>query len=210
MLNSRVCLVLAPHTDDGELGCGGTISRLVDAGADVHYLALSICEESVPEGFPKDVLATECLAATEALGVPSTNVHLERFPVRRFPEQRQAILQTLIDLRARLRPDLVLLPAGCDVHQDHRVVHDEGVRAFKHSSLLGYELPWNHLESSTSLYVKLSQRHVDAKLAAIRAYRSQAHRPYTNDTMASLAKVRGLQAGCELAEAFQTIRMIVG
>jgi LmbE family N-acetylglucosaminyl deacetylase len=56
---------LAPHTDDGELGAGGFISKLVDEGAEVFYMAFSTAEESVPEGFPKDILKTEVKAATK-------------------------------------------------------------------------------------------------------------------------------------------------
>ena len=48
----RSVLVLAPHTDDGEFGCGGTIARLVDAGAEVRYVAFSSASRSLPAGFP--------------------------------------------------------------------------------------------------------------------------------------------------------------
>ena len=58
-------LVLAPHTDDGELGAGGTISRLLRSGAKVSYAAFSTAEESVPEGLPKDILKTEVKNATQ-------------------------------------------------------------------------------------------------------------------------------------------------
>ncbi len=50
-------LVLAPHTDDGEFGCGGTMARLVEAGAEVRYVAFSIATKSLPPGFPPDTLA---------------------------------------------------------------------------------------------------------------------------------------------------------
>ena len=63
-------LVLAPHTDDGEFGCGGTIARLLDGGADVRYVAFSIATKSLPEGFPPDTLAKEVRAATAAIGIP--------------------------------------------------------------------------------------------------------------------------------------------
>ena len=52
-------LVLAPHTDDGELGLGGTISRLIEKGKKVTYVAFSTAQQSVPKGFPKDILKTE-------------------------------------------------------------------------------------------------------------------------------------------------------
>ena len=62
----RRALVLAPHTDDGEFGCGGTMARLVDAGAEVRYVAFSIATRSLPPGFAPDTLAREVGEATTA------------------------------------------------------------------------------------------------------------------------------------------------
>ena len=66
-------LVLAPHTDDGEFGCGGTMARLVDEGSDVRYVAFSIATKSLPEGFPPDTLAREVRDATAEIGIPEAN-----------------------------------------------------------------------------------------------------------------------------------------
>ena len=63
-------LVLAPHTDDGEFGCGGTMARLVEAEIDVRYVAFSIATKSLPYGFPPDTLAREVRAATAEIGIP--------------------------------------------------------------------------------------------------------------------------------------------
>ena len=63
-------LVLAPHTDDGEFGCGGTMARLVEEGAEVRYVAFSIATKSLPEGFAPDTLAREVCEATAELGIP--------------------------------------------------------------------------------------------------------------------------------------------
>ena len=57
--NCKNILVLAPHTDDGELGLGGTISRLIEDGKKVTYVAFSTAQQSVPEGFPKDILSSK-------------------------------------------------------------------------------------------------------------------------------------------------------
>ena len=65
-------LVLAPHTDDGEFGCGGTMARLVDQGAEVRYVAFSIATKSLPEGFAPDTLAREVNEATAELGIPES------------------------------------------------------------------------------------------------------------------------------------------
>ena len=52
-------LILAPHTDDGELGCGGSIARFIEEGKDVYYVAFSTAEESVEHGLPKNILEIE-------------------------------------------------------------------------------------------------------------------------------------------------------
>src|SRR6185295_2051986 len=73
--NSRVieawkrALVLAPHTDDGELGCGGAMARLVEDGCGVRYVAFSIATRSLPPGFEPDTLAREVREATAELGI---------------------------------------------------------------------------------------------------------------------------------------------
>ena len=75
-------LVLAPHTDDGEFGAGGTMARLVENGAEVRYVAFSIATRSLPEGFPPDTLAREVREATAELGIPEANLTVHDFDVR--------------------------------------------------------------------------------------------------------------------------------
>jgi LmbE family N-acetylglucosaminyl deacetylase len=65
MQNKKRVLVLAPHTDDGEFGCGGTISKMISEGHDVYYAAFSACQQSVLPQFPSDILITEVKAATK-------------------------------------------------------------------------------------------------------------------------------------------------
>src|SRR5215210_3539764 len=91
-------LVLAPHTDDGEFGCGGTMARLVEEGAEVRYVAFSIATRSLPEGFPPDTLAREVREATGELGIPDERLTVHDFDVRTFPEHRQEILERLVGL----------------------------------------------------------------------------------------------------------------
>src|SRR5918999_5169385 len=94
----RRVLVLAPHTDDGEFGCGGTMARLVDAGTEVRYVAFSIATKSLPDGFPPDTLAREVKEATAELGIPEEQLVVHDFDVRAFPEHRQEILELLIGM----------------------------------------------------------------------------------------------------------------
>jgi LmbE family N-acetylglucosaminyl deacetylase len=200
-------LVLAPHTDDGEFGAGGTMARLVDAGAEVRYVAFSIATKSLPEGFPPDTLAREVEAATAALGIPGAQLTVHDFDVRTFPEHRQAILDLLIELRDAWPPDVVLMPSLRDIHQDHGVVAAEGLRAFKRTTVLGYEIPWNNLQFDYQLYTRLETEHVERKVDALGCYESQQHRNYANaDYIWNLARTRGINIGCELAEVFEVYR----
>lgn len=203
-------LVLAPHTDDGEFGCGGTIAKLIDAGAEVHYVAFSSAEKSVPDGLPCDILRNEVKQAVKELGLKQEHLIVKNFEVREFPAHRQEILEELIVLKKSINPTLVLLPSLHDIHQDHLTIAMEGLRAFKTTTMLGYEVPWNNLSLNTTMFSKLELSHVERKLAALRCYESQKDRTYAqSEYIRNLASVRGMQIGVQYAEVFEVIRWIL-
>jgi LmbE family N-acetylglucosaminyl deacetylase len=205
-----VVLVLAPHTDDGELGCGGTIALLRRQGVPVVYAAFSAPIQTVAPDLPPDVLRSEVRAATRVLGIPEDSCRIFDFEVRHFPARRQDILETLVSLNTELKPTLVLLPSPYDTHQDHAVIAAEGFRAFKKSSMLGYELPWNNLDFKTSGFVVLDEEILRKKVEALKCYESQKHRDYASEEfLHSLMVTRGTQIGERYAEAFEVIRWIV-
>ena len=203
-------LALAPHADDVELGAGGTITRWVEEGKEIFYIAFSTAEKSVPPDFPKNILEQEVQAAAKVLGIPTENLIIYKFEVRTFPNFRQNILETLVDLRKKLKPELVMLPSLNDVHQDHHIIAQEGIRAFRNTTILGYEQPWNLLSFSSQVFVTLQKKHLDKKVEAISCYQSQRHRNYANEEIIrGLARVRGVQVNCEYAEAFEVVRWII-
>lgn len=203
-------LVLAPHTDDGEFGCGGTIAKLIEEGSEVHLAAFSACEQSVLKKFPPDILIGELKQATEMLGIKPEHLYLYDYQVRIFNERRQDLLQTMIDLRERIKPDLVFMPCLDDIHQDHYTVAQEGLRAFKFTSILCYEMPWNNITFNTRSFVHLEEKHINKKVNALKEYKSQAHRPYANEEfIRSLARTRGVQINAHYAETFDVIRWII-
>lgn len=209
MINTDRILVLSPHTDDGELGCGATIHRFAMEGRKLFYAAFSLCNRSLPNGFPPGTLRKECLLATKKLGIKPENVFLYDFDVRTFPTYRQDILEEMVVLNKKLKPGLVLIPSKEDIHQDHGVIHHEALRAFKNSSILGYELPWNHSNFDARMFFKISNNDLKRKILALNSYKSQAHRDYMKEEfIRSLAIVRGLQAGGKFAEAFEVLRVI--
>jgi len=211
MLNNlKRILVLAPHTDDGELGCGGTIAKFIEEKKVVFYVAFSSAEKSVPEGFPKDILKKEVKKAVKLLGLPPGNLILFNYEVRDLPRYRQDILDDMIKLDKKIEPDLILLPSTHDIHQDHQVILQEGLRAFKKISLLGYELPWNNYTFSTEAFIPLKEKHLLKKIKALSCYKSQSNRFYmSGDFIKSLAKARGVQINVPYAEAYEIIRFIL-
>lgn len=197
-MKGKKILVLAPHTDDETLGCGGYIHRYSKEN-EIAVLAFSNCNN-------EDIIL-EFREAIVTMGVKLCG--LSHFSVRKFKENRQFILDQMIKKREEFKPDIVLCPSRFDIHQDHQVIHEEAKRAFKFSTILGYELPWNNLSFETSMFVELSAADVAAKKIAVACYKSQSHRKYCSaEFIESLAIVRGVQSNKKYAEAFEVIRMI--
>ncbi len=209
-INGKKILVLAPHTDDLEFGCGGTIAKLAEADNEIYCAAFSACQQSVRKEFPPDILITEIKVASKILGLKLENLRLFDYSVRTFNYHRQDLLDDIIKLKTEIAPDIVFIPSLTDLHQDHFTIAQEGFRAFKFSSLLSYELPWNNLSFNTASFMKLEDKHIDLKIKAINEYRSQAHRPYANEEfIRSLARTRGVQINTHYAECFEVIRWIL-
>ena len=201
-------MILAPHTDDGELGGGGTIAKLSAEGKEVFYVAFCTNSKALPK--PSNTLEQECKKATSILGIPPSRLILFNYEVRELPQFRQQVLEELLKLNKDIHPEMVLLPAASDIHQDHQVIHQEGMRAFKNTTFAGYELPWNNYSIRTNFFVRISETDLTKKVESLKAYESQSGKNYMNpDFIRSLANVRGVQANSPYAEAFEIYRWMV-
>lgn len=208
MMN-EVILILAPHTDDGELGCGGTMARFIEEGKEVYYVAFSTCKNSLPPEDPEDRLERELFLAMKSYGIDKNHLFVLNYPVREFNSHRQAILDDMIRIGNQLQPKYVFAPSLNDVHQDHHVIAEEAIRAFKKTTLLAYEVPWNNLQFNNQTFIKLRRKHIEQKIKAIACYESQKTRPYVaEDFTIGQARTHGVKAGCEFAEVFELIRWI--
>ena len=206
----RTVLVIAPHTDDGELGCGATISKLVRNGADVHYVAFSSCQDSLKEGEAPDCLIKEMNEATKVLGIPRENVRCLDFKVRHFEDHRQEILDSMLELGRQIKPDIVLSPSDHDIHQDHLTCANECLRAFKKGTILQYEVPWNNYTFDNQLFFCVEEEDVRRKVEAVKCYLSQEDRDYAKEHfLRGLLITHGVQIGHKFAEVFEIPRLIV-
>ena len=165
----RKALVLAPHTDDGELGAAerwrarrrrlrGALRR-VSRSRPARSLRASSRTRS----------PGRCARRPAELGIPVRQLTVHDFDVRTFPERRQDILELLVALWEEWKPDVVFQPSHHDVHQDHQTIAQEGLRAFKRTTILGYEVPWNNFDFSYGAYIALEKRHSSERSPRSRA-----------------------------------------
>jgi LmbE family N-acetylglucosaminyl deacetylase len=139
------------------------------------------------------------------------NYTLLDFETRKFDRQRQHILDWMCAEGESFKPDLVLCSAYGDCHQDHIIVRDEAVRAYRRSSILGYELPWsNPAGFFPRFYVPLEQEHLNIKLKALAKYKSQWGKRHYMETeiVQATTLMRGQQIDHRYAEAFEVMRWI--
>ena len=206
---ARRVLLLGAHTDDGEWGCGGSVHKWGRQGAEITYVAFSAAEESVRPEYPRDILRTEIIRGAGLMGIPPEQVRVLDFPVRHFPQHRQAILEALVKLRGELDPELVMVHSTTDTHQDHETLSQEAFRAFKKTSILGYEIPHNYRISAPSYFNPLDEDDIEAKIAALQAYESQLWRVGDlRPLLLGQAALRGVQINVRYAEAFEVIRWV--
>lgn len=191
-------LFLGAHTDDIELGCGGYIASTKKEIVGVTFTCHSAFRHLLPE----------MVSSFNILNIKYDANNRQDFKHRDI--DRQALLDEMITLREKYKPEIVFTHSSFDKHQDHKVVHDESVRAFKHSKLLGYQLGWNDVYGSKyTFYRGVSDRAFNMKLDALACYKSQQDRTYFTDRyQESVMMVNGVESGNKLAEKFEVIRWV--
>jgi LmbE family N-acetylglucosaminyl deacetylase len=204
-------LLLSPHTDDIELGAGGTVIKLLkEKNNDFLWAVFSICEDAMPEGLPPDTLEKEFTAVASKLGIKDYRSY--SFLNKKFPQYQQEILSQLDKIKREFKPDLVISPSLNDFHQDHKTIAEEAVRAFKKdASMVGYELPWNNLVFNPQLTVRLTETEMQEKWEILSIYKSQfilKRNYFSKELIFGWARMRGAQCNAEYAEAFEVIRWI--
>jgi LmbE family N-acetylglucosaminyl deacetylase len=211
-LKKDMFLFVGAHPDDIEFGAGATLAKAIRSNIDCHALVLSDCHESLGNTLldPK-TLVLESKSALAVLGLKPENMNFLEFPVRNFPEIRQYILQILIEKAKAHHYSRIYVPSSFDIHQDHHVVHVESLRAFKFSTILGYELPWNSFEGALRNFNVLDAEHVQLKKLALQKFDSQNRRFYSGpENVETALRFRGLQINAQFAEAFEVLRWIEG
>lgn len=197
-------LLIGAHTDDVELGCGASIPYLQRRGHELFHVVFSHITQT------SDTLYEEWGKSMEVLGLLNKCVNYS-YITRIFHENRNEILNNLYYLKKDFNPHLVFTHSPTDRHQDHQVVAQETLRCFNDVSVLFYELPWNDISFSPNVFIETNPEYLDIKMQALTCYKSQIdlNRHYFKSTFISgQARMRGVQAGVVLAEAFRADKLI--
>jgi LmbE family N-acetylglucosaminyl deacetylase len=203
---SRV-LCIGAHSDDIEIGCGGTLMQLIERcpGLSVDWLVLSASDDRRKEA--------EASAARLLSGVAASRVWIEPFRERYFPYQPE-IKERFDALQATSKPDLVFTHWSGDAHQDHRVASELTANTFRDHLILEYEIPkYDGDLGRPSVYVRLTDEQADAKVEHLdSAFPSQRSRPwYDADTFRGLMRLRGVECNAPsgMAEAFHARKVVL-
>jgi len=202
-------LILAPHSDDAEIGCGGSMNKWKHEGHKIRLVVFSACEESVPEGFDSNITRDEFYQNISLLGIEG---RILDYPVRNFPEHRQKILDYMIRTKNEFKPDLVVGTSLNDLHQDHKTVAEEMVRAFREtSSIISYELPYSNINFDPRLFINLTIADLDMKVKLWGNYKSQKEKfkYFTKEYIFSMSKSLGIRIKKDYVEAFEVVRWII-
>lgn len=199
-------LSLGAHSDDIEIGCGGTMLDLVREGADVRWAVFSGDEQRAEEA---------ARSARLFLGVDAgRRLTQHAFRDGYFPAQFAAIKDAYETMAAAFQPDVVFTHYREDRHQDHRMVSDLAWNTFRNHIVLEYEIPkWDGDLSSPNLYVPIPGRTARRKVSLLaRAFGSQRSKDwFADDVFLGLLRLRGVEcrARSGFAEAFFARKLVV-
>ncbi|GAB5535124.1 MAG: PIG-L family deacetylase [Rubricoccaceae bacterium] len=196
-------LALGAHSDDIEIGAGGTLLRLLGERPQmtVSWVVLS--------GSPARAAEARASAA-EFLSTADATVRTESFRDGFFP--RDADLKGFFrDVLQPLHPDLVLTHRLQDAHQDHRTVAELTWQTFRGARIAAYEIPkWEGDLGQPNAYIALDAELVERKVACLSThFSSQAGKPwFDGETFRGLMRLRGVEAGVPYAEAFTCSKLV--
>jgi LmbE family N-acetylglucosaminyl deacetylase len=197
-------LFIGAHPDDIELGCGAFL-HMVHPHNEVLCLTLSDNQKN-----PNLInVVQEHYSSFKILGVPKERIQLENFETRKFPEQRQEILEYLLRIRKDFAPDLVLVHTNSDIHQDHNVVTEESLRAYRGTTVLGFDVVRSSYGFFPHFLVGVSEQDVDKKIEALAEYKTYHDKYYFNSELLKATMIRhGALAEKKFAEGFDILRIV--
>jgi LmbE family N-acetylglucosaminyl deacetylase len=200
-------LCLGAHSDDIEIGCGGTVLKLINEYNDLefYWVVFSADQERAKE-------ATE--SATGFLeDAKSKNIVIKEFRDSFFPYIGGEIKEFFERLKRQFAPDLVFTHYRFDLHQDHRLISELTWNTYRDHLILEYEIPkYDGDMGSPNFFIHLEQEECEKKVELLlRFFKSQISNPwFSKDTFMSLLRLRGNESNSQskYAEAFYCRKLV--
>lgn len=199
----KVCFIGA-HPDDIELGCGAFISN-IQGKTDIFCVTLSDNQKNPSLTH----LVEEHYHSMDILGVSHEHIKLGAFATRRFPELRQEILEYLYQLNHEYQPDIVITHTRSDIHQDHQQTTEEVLRAFRGTTVLGFDALRSSYGFFPHFLVEVSPEDVEKKILALAEYSTYHDKYYFDASVLRATLIRhGALAELPYAEGFDILRIV--
>lgn len=199
----KICFIGA-HPDDIELGCGAFISNITGK---TEILCVTLSDNQKNPVLSN--LVEEHQHSMAILGVPGDHVRLESFVTRRFPELRQEILEYLYRLNHEYQPDIVFTHTRADIHQDHQQTTEEVLRAFRGTTVLGFDALRSSYGFFPHFLVEVSAADVERKIQSLSAYSTYNDKYYFSEAVLRATLIRhGALAERQFAEGFDILRIV--
>lgn len=202
-----VCL--GAHSDDIEIGCGGTILELLRTrrNLEFHWIVFS----SGPSREPEARRSADMFLR----GVVRKNVTVLDFRTSFFPFEGTKIKEFFEVLKTKVSPDLILTHTRADLHQDHRVIHQLTWNTWRNHLILEYEIPkYDGDLGAPNFFVPFDRKICDRKLKYLMdCFKTQRDKHwFSRDTFQGLMRLRGVEANSpgRYAEAFYSRKLILG
>ena len=197
-------LFLGAHPDDIELGCGALIHHI----APISDLLCVTLSDNQKNPLLKN-LVNETHKSMTILGVPKDRVVFGPFTTRVFPQERQEILEYLLQLRSDFKPDIIFVHSRQDVHQDHLTIAEEALRAYRGITVLGFDVVRSSHGFFPHFLVEVDEQDVDAKIRALSQYETYRDKYYFDCELTRSILVRhGALAERQFAEGFDILRIV--
>ena len=203
----RQILLLGAHSDDIEIGCGGTVLQLVDKYPDALFIWVVFCSN--------EQRAAEAHASAEAFLGKNVLRDIRIFSFRDgfLPWLGAEVKEAFEKIKSDTSPDLIFTHSRGDRHQDHRTLCELTWNTWRDHAILEYEIPkydgdLGHPNTFVSLTSNEATRKVEYLMEFFGTQRSK--RWFTPETFQALLRIRGIEAGAEMAEAFYTRKIQLG
>lgn len=204
----RRVLCLGAHSDDIEIGIGGTLLKL---SAQIPNLEICWVVFSAPGPRAEEARRS----AADFLGeVAHKKVEIGSFRESYFPSEWSSIKDRFEEIRAKFDPDVVFTHYRDDRHQDHRVLSDLAWNTFRNHLILEYEiLKYDGDLGGPNLFVPLTEQHCTRKIQLIlKHFKSQSTKHwFTSDTFEAVHRIRGIECASPTgrAEAFYCRKIVL-